>query len=112
MWKTFSDRIVHDEEEALNPEDQRGRQQFGRERSFRDLGTYIPTSRALLEHMVKHGSADVVCLAQLRLLEIQEQQRPIHKSKKTSLAWGLGSERELILLSLDDWKKIFALLFF
>lgn len=111
MWKSFSNRTVYNEEEALRPEDQRGQQQFGRQRSFRDLGTYIPTSRALLEHVVEHGSADVVCLAQLRLLEIQEQQGPVHKSKKTSLAWGLGSEREVILLSLDDWKKIFSLLF-
>lgn len=111
MWKTFSNRLVHSEEKALRPEERRGRQQYGRQRSFRDLGAYIRSSRALLEHVVHQGPSDVVCLAQLRLLEIKEEQSPVNKNSKTSLAWGLGSEQHLILLSLDDWRKICSVLF-
>ena len=106
MWKSFSSRLVHSEEKAVRPEERRGRRHHGRQRSFRDLGAFIPSSRTLLEHVVGQGASGVVCLAQLRLLETKEEQSPAHGKKQTGLAWGLGSEDHLLLLSLEDWKRI------
>ena len=111
MWKNFSARVVHDEERVLRPEERRGGQRYGRQRSFRDVGSYIPSSRALLEHVAEHGASGAACLAQLRLLEIKEQASPATGQNTKRLAWGLGSEKQVILLSLRDWTETLSTLF-
>lgn len=114
QWAAFSAELVDSEEEAVRPAERRGttrlRVRRGQNRSFRDLGTYTPSSRALLEHVASRGTPRVVSVAQLRLLEITELARngPGMTQPRPQLAWGLGSVKEVMLLSLNDWVSVLS----